>query len=130
MNVRCAAASARSSPVCPPLPKSRRPGWIHEIKHDGFRLIARRDGDRVRLITRAGIVSNKVEAEYDDHEYFLAYGNQQSGPVAPAAPEPASKTPNARRYLFLTSSPTWHSLVYEGAASAKTMRHQQDTFVG
>jgi ATP-dependent DNA ligase len=30
------------------------PGWIHEIKHDGFRLIARRDGDRVRLITRAG----------------------------------------------------------------------------
>jgi bifunctional non-homologous end joining protein LigD len=23
--------------------------WLHEIKHDGFRIIARKDGDRVRL---------------------------------------------------------------------------------
>ena len=30
------------------------PGWIHEIKHDGFRILAHRDGDRVRLITRNG----------------------------------------------------------------------------
>lgn len=30
------------------------PGWIHEIKHDGFRLIARRDGAGVRLMTRNG----------------------------------------------------------------------------
>ena len=30
------------------------PGWIHEIKHDGFRIMARRDGAGVRLITRAG----------------------------------------------------------------------------
>ena len=29
-------------------------GWIHEIKHDGFRILARRDGDRVRLFTRNG----------------------------------------------------------------------------
>ena len=25
------------------------PDWIHEIKHDGFRVIARRDGKKVRL---------------------------------------------------------------------------------
>ena len=25
------------------------PLWLHEIKHDGFRLIARKDGKRVRL---------------------------------------------------------------------------------
>jgi len=31
------------------------PGWIHEIKHDGFRLIARRDGEAVRLLSRKGI---------------------------------------------------------------------------
>src|SRR5215472_17407828 len=31
-----------------------RPGWIHEIKHDGFRILARRDSADVRLITRAG----------------------------------------------------------------------------
>ena len=30
------------------------PGWIHEIKHDGFRIMARRDSAAVRLITRAG----------------------------------------------------------------------------
>jgi ATP-dependent DNA ligase len=30
------------------------PGWIHEIKHDGFRIMARRDGAGVRLITRHG----------------------------------------------------------------------------
>ena len=30
------------------------PGWVHEIKHDGYRLIARRDAGGVRLITRNG----------------------------------------------------------------------------
>jgi bifunctional non-homologous end joining protein LigD len=30
------------------------PQWVHEIKHDGYRLIARRDGERVRLFTRHG----------------------------------------------------------------------------
>jgi ATP-dependent DNA ligase len=30
------------------------PGWIHEIKHDGFRIMARRDANGVRLFTRNG----------------------------------------------------------------------------
>ena len=30
------------------------PGWLHEIKHDGFRIIARKDGPRVRLYSRVG----------------------------------------------------------------------------
>jgi bifunctional non-homologous end joining protein LigD len=30
------------------------PDWIHEIKHDGYRLIVHRDGSRVRLFTRNG----------------------------------------------------------------------------
>jgi ATP-dependent DNA ligase len=30
------------------------PDWIHEVKHDGIRLIVVRDGDRVRLLTRNG----------------------------------------------------------------------------
>jgi ATP-dependent DNA ligase len=29
-------------------------GWIHEIKHDGFRIMARRFEGRVRLLTRKG----------------------------------------------------------------------------
>src|SRR5215467_37941 len=28
--------------------------WLHEIKHDGFRVIARKDGPRVRLYSRPG----------------------------------------------------------------------------
>jgi bifunctional non-homologous end joining protein LigD len=28
------------------------PDWLHEIKHDGYRLIVHRDGDQVRLFTR------------------------------------------------------------------------------
>jgi bifunctional non-homologous end joining protein LigD len=30
------------------------PEWIHEIKHDGYRMMVGRDGDRVRLISRNG----------------------------------------------------------------------------
>src|SRR5437764_12610402 len=30
------------------------PNWIHEIKHDGYRLIVRKDGSRVRMFTRRG----------------------------------------------------------------------------
>jgi bifunctional non-homologous end joining protein LigD len=37
------------SPVAP-----GGPGRLHEIKHDGFRILARRDGAGVRLITRTG----------------------------------------------------------------------------
>jgi bifunctional non-homologous end joining protein LigD len=28
--------------------------WLHEIKHDGFRVIARKDGPRVKLYNRPG----------------------------------------------------------------------------
>jgi bifunctional non-homologous end joining protein LigD len=30
------------------------PLWLHEIKHDGFRVIARKEGRRVRLYSRPG----------------------------------------------------------------------------
>jgi bifunctional non-homologous end joining protein LigD len=30
------------------------PDWIHEIKHDGFRILAHRQGPTIRLITRNG----------------------------------------------------------------------------
>jgi ATP dependent DNA ligase domain len=34
------------------MPEGRR--WAYEIKHDGFRFICRRDGDRVRVYSRSG----------------------------------------------------------------------------
>jgi bifunctional non-homologous end joining protein LigD len=42
----CLASPAKAPPS--------GPGWLHEIKHDGFRILARRDPAGVRLITRAG----------------------------------------------------------------------------
>jgi bifunctional non-homologous end joining protein LigD len=30
------------------------PDWLHEVKHDGYRLLVHRNGDHVRLITRQG----------------------------------------------------------------------------
>jgi bifunctional non-homologous end joining protein LigD len=42
---------------CLPRPAKEPPtgaGWIHEIKHDGFRILARREAARVRLYTRNG----------------------------------------------------------------------------
>ena len=35
---------------CPPIGGE----WIHEIKHDGFRMMVRRDASGVRLLTRNG----------------------------------------------------------------------------
>jgi ATP-dependent DNA ligase len=42
---------------CQPSKASRPPSgpdWVHEIKHDGYRLMVRRDGERVRCFTRNG----------------------------------------------------------------------------
>jgi bifunctional non-homologous end joining protein LigD len=40
-------------PTSSPQPPSGDP-WLHEIKHDGFRVIARKEGRRVRLYSRPG----------------------------------------------------------------------------
>ena len=39
---------------CLPSRAERPPSWIHEIKHDGYRLMARRDPAGVCLLTRNG----------------------------------------------------------------------------
>ena len=44
-------------PPCIPTRAPKPPGglgWVHEIKHDGYRLQVRRVGDQVRLFTRRG----------------------------------------------------------------------------
>jgi ATP-dependent DNA ligase len=42
---------------CQPILASKVPagdGWLHELKHDGYRIIAYKDGERVRLWSRNG----------------------------------------------------------------------------
>ncbi|WP_245283755.1 hypothetical protein [Bradyrhizobium sp. URHD0069] len=36
------------------MPPPSGPLWVHEIKHDGYRLMVRRDGSRVRCFARNG----------------------------------------------------------------------------
>jgi bifunctional non-homologous end joining protein LigD len=58
MLLRSRPAPAGFIQPCLPSPADRPPsglGWIHEIKHDGFRLMVRRDAAGVRLLTRNGI---------------------------------------------------------------------------
>ena len=40
-------------PTTAPIPPTG-PEWVHEIKHDGYRLMARRDPVGIRLLTRNG----------------------------------------------------------------------------
>ena len=57
MRTRLAADRASFIEPCLPSPADKPPSgsnWIHEIKHDGFRLMARRDPVGIRLITRRG----------------------------------------------------------------------------
>src|SRR4051812_39183696 len=57
MRMRLAADRASFIEPCLPSPADKPPSganWIHEIKHDGFRLMARRDPVGIRLITRGG----------------------------------------------------------------------------
>jgi bifunctional non-homologous end joining protein LigD len=60
-------------PTSAPCPPAGEP-WVHEIKHDGFRVIVRKNGGQVKLYSRPGndlterfplIVEMKREAEED-----------------------------------------------------------------
>ena len=42
--------------------------WVHEIKHDGYRLIVQKDRQRVRLLTRNGWRVLDEEADYGIRE--------------------------------------------------------------
>jgi hypothetical protein len=45
---------------CLPTSTKRPPfgkGWLHEIKHDGFRVIARKNGNQVRLFSDRATIS-------------------------------------------------------------------------
>ena len=54
MRKRLAADRANFIEPCLPSPADKPPSssnWINEIKHDGYRLMARRDSVGIRLIT-------------------------------------------------------------------------------
>ena len=57
MSLRTRTLGSGTIEPCLPSPAKAPPsgpGWLHEIKHDGFRILARRDSAGVRLLTRNG----------------------------------------------------------------------------
>jgi ATP-dependent DNA ligase len=42
-------------PDIKPFPRRAGPESLHEIKHDGYRMLAHHDGERVRLMSRHGL---------------------------------------------------------------------------
>ena len=62
------------APIRPCLPRPAKeppagPGWIHEIKHDGFRIMARRDAKGRSAIARR--LAKDFEATIDSARAFL-----------------------------------------------------------
>jgi bifunctional non-homologous end joining protein LigD len=50
----CPGEHRRADLGCPRWTLPSGGQWLHEIKHDGFRIIARKNGERVRLYSRPG----------------------------------------------------------------------------
>jgi hypothetical protein len=65
--------------------------WPHEIKHDGFRVIARKDGPRVRLYSRPGndltadvpAVKRVAEEEWGEKKWRSRQDGPRSSPGVP-----------------------------------------------
>ena len=53
VRVPCRRALLRPASTNAPQPPCGEE-WVHEIKHDGFRVIARKEGKRVKLYSRPG----------------------------------------------------------------------------
>jgi len=91
-----------------------RLGWIYEEKYDGWRMLALKDGPRVRLISRQGV---------DDTERFrelAAASRRAEGSIARSVRlQRALHTSNLRGFDCLHL----HGLVRPRAAVAPTTRH-------
>src|SRR6516164_7947337 len=99
------------------------PGWIHEIKHDGFRILARRDpagvqlGDGLRAGSRRSKRSKSETAVFGACAALAEFGAAlriQSSLTLPARrfPPPWSETTQGCRYLVSYSDTISVSLNY------------------
>ena len=56
------------------------PDWIHEIKHDGFRILAQRDAAGVRVITRVGVEASEQVGQAESYaslRHSLPYASRK-----------------------------------------------------
>jgi len=100
-------------PPCQPVLSDRVPsgdGWLHEFKHDGFRIIARKEGDHVRLRSRNG---------RDWSAEFVAITAALRGLPADFLPDgrlnPATVTVKPERIRRVVSAHAWRNAVVDQA---------------
>ena len=98
---------------CLPMKAPKPPSgalWLHEIKHDGFRIIARKDGQRVKLYSRPG--NDLTDRSRRDKDYFgiagVAPASELSqptdiSPVRSAGLLPATPERAISSYAYMTS---------------------------
>jgi hypothetical protein len=90
--------------IAPCLPTSQ---WLHEIKHDGFRIIARKKGAQVRLYSRPATTSLVVSRSSSRH--WLAYVR---APALSMARLSRAMTTALRRLIWsVTTAPTAFDLI-------------------
>jgi hypothetical protein len=69
--------------LCLPTKTDKLPSgsqWLHEIKHDRFRVIARKDGPRVRLsVAVATPIEQVVDAHLHHLDVSVALGESVAG---------------------------------------------------
>jgi bifunctional non-homologous end joining protein LigD len=111
------------------------PGWLHEIKFDGYRVIARRDGEQIRLWART------------TSDYSRAFTRIRDTLAALPGPLPASggHLPGVGRLAHASSSPnSLRDLVHRRCASGPSsvavsvlitigsnlLRRREPTFLG
>jgi ATP-dependent DNA ligase len=128
------------------------PLWVHEIKHDGYRLIVCRDGARVRCFTRNGqdwadrfpavveaashlratsflIDGEVVIARYDGTPDFYALRSKHRAAVVSGAKswrwplEPQRTGLAARSTVAAVTVPVWPRLAQRTANDCGRQRH-------
>jgi hypothetical protein len=91
------------------------PGWLHEMKHDGYRLLARKEDDRVTLWSRYGTdftdrlrgIADAVRSLPVDNALSTArrsYFARMDIPTSPlCAPRPVASKPHSSPSTFSAS---------------------------
>ena len=75
--------------------------WLHEIKHDGFRIIARKNGAQVRLYSRPG---NDLTRRFPLIVETLARLGSRAPASSTARQSPAMKMASPRSISFATAA--------------------------
>jgi ATP-dependent DNA ligase len=74
------------------------PGWLHEVKHDGFRILARKQGERVEVWSRRGALFNDRFPRIAEAVGALPVDNNpdrwRSGGVPPGRPFRLCRSPH------------------------------------